>query len=76
MIIDLNEKYDVNPEWFEKQVKDALRIASPIVVEKLFLPRLCTLLSVYKVKDEAGAKEAAGQMKALIISSLIDEAME
>lgn len=76
MIIDLNEKCDVSPEWFEQQLKDALGIASPTVVEKLFLPRLCTLLSVYKVKNEAGAKEAAKRMKMLIDSSLIDEAME
>lgn len=76
MIIDLYEKYDVTPEWFEEQVKDALKIASPAVVEKLILPRLCTLLSVYKVKDEAGAKEAAERMKGLIDSPLIDAAME
>lgn len=51
MIIDLHEKYDVTPGWFEYQVRDALEIASLTVVEKLYLPRLCTLLSVYKVKD-------------------------
>lgn len=76
MIIDIQEKYDVNPEWFEEQMKDALGIASPSVVEKLCLPRLCTLLSVYKVKDETGAKEAVERMKALINSPLIDAAME
>lgn len=76
MVIDLHEKYDVNPKWFEEQLKDALGIASPSVVEKLFLPRICMLLSVYKVKDEAGAKEAAVRIKALINSSLIDTAME
>lgn len=76
MIIDLHEKYDVNPEWFEEQVKDALRIATPAVVEKLCLPHLCTLLSVYKVRDEGGAKKAAERMKALISSHLIDEALE
>lgn len=76
MIIDLHEKYDVNPEWFETQVKNALEITSPDVVGKLALPQLCTLLSVYKVKDEVGAKEAAEQMKAQIYSPLIDEAME
>lgn len=76
MIIDLHEKFDVSPEWFETQVKDALAIADAGVVEKLALPRLCTLLSVYKVKDEIGAKEAAERMKGLIDSPLIDAAME
>jgi hypothetical protein len=76
MIIDLHEKLDVSPSWFEEQVKDALKIADASVVEKLWLPRLCTLLSVYKVKDEAGAKEAVKLMKALIDSPLIDTAME
>lgn len=76
MIIDLHEKYDVNPECFEQQVREALEIASPAVVEKLCLPRLCTLLSVYKVKNETGAKKAAERMKALIDSPLIDASME
>ena len=76
MIIDLHEKYDVTLEWFEEQVKDALAVAAPEVVEKLFLPRLCTLLAVYKVRDEAGAKDAALRMKALVDSPLIDSAME
>lgn len=35
MIIDLHEKYDVTPGWFEYQVRDALEIASLTVVEKL-----------------------------------------
>ena len=76
MIIDIHEKYDVTPEWFEEQVRDALAIADASVVEKLALPRLCTILSVYKVKDEAGAKEAAVRMTSLINSPLIDAAME
>jgi hypothetical protein len=76
MIIDVHEKYDVNPQWFEEQVREALEMASSIVVEKIALPRLCTLLSVYKVKDETGAKEAAERMKVLIDSPLIDAAME
>ena len=41
MILTLNEKYDVTPEWFEAQVRDALEVGSPEVVEKLTLPRLC-----------------------------------
>ena len=51
-------------------------MTTPDVVEKLMLPRLCELLAIYKVRDEAGAKEAAELMKALVDSSLIDSAME
>ena len=76
MIIDLHEKYDVSPEWFEDQVRNALKAAHPSAVRELFLPRLCVLLSAYRVKDENAGKEAAARMKALIDSSLIDEAME
>lgn len=76
MIIDIHEKYDVEPAWFEKQVRDALEVTTPDVVEKLTLPRLCELLAIYKVRDEAGAKEATERMKALVDSSLIDSAME
>lgn len=76
MIIDLHEKYDVSPEWFEAQVKDALEVAEAPVVEKLTLPRLCALLSAYRVKDEVAGKEAAQRMKVLVNSTLIDEAME
>ena len=57
-------------------MKDALAIADASVVDKLWLPRICTLLSVYKVKDEAGAKKAAERIKKLIDSPLIDAAME
>ena len=76
MIIDLNEKYDVSPEWFESHLKNALTVAEPSVVEKLTLPRLCELLAVYRVNDNTGAKEAAKRMKALLDSKLIDAAME
>ncbi len=76
MILDLHEKYDVSPEWFETQVKNALRIASPDVVEKLALPRLCELLAVYRCQDETEAKKSVARMKALINSSQIDAAME
>ncbi|MBR4474938.1 MAG: hypothetical protein IKS55_15050 [Oscillospiraceae bacterium] len=76
MIIDIHEKYDVSPEWFEQQVKEALAVSDVGVIEKLVLPHLCTLLSIYKVKDEAGAKEAAERMKSSIDSPLIDAAME
>ena len=75
MIIDLHEKYYVSPEWFEEQVKTALSVADAAIVEKLSLPRLCVLLSAYKVKDEVAGKEAAAKMKALVNSPLIDEAM-
>ena len=76
MIIDLHEKYDVSPEWFETRVKEALAIADVSVVEKLALPRLCELLTVYRVSNEAEAREAADRMKELICSPLIDQAME
>ncbi len=76
MILDLHEKYDVSPEWFEKQLRAALEVTTADVVEKLILPRLCQLLAVYKVKDEDEAKEAAMRMKALVESPLIDNAME
>lgn len=76
MIIDVHEKLDVCPAWFEKQVRDALEVTTPDVVEKLKLPRLCELLAIYKVRNEDRAKEAAERMKALVDSSLIDSAME
>ena len=47
----------------ENDCRSALRIAGSNVVEKLSLPRLCELLTIYKVRDEEGAKEAAERMK-------------
>lgn len=76
MILDLHEKYDVSPEWFEEQLRVALEVTTADGVEKLTLPCLCELLAVYKVKDETGAKAAAMRMKALVESPLIDNAME
>ena len=67
MIIELQEKYDVSPEWFEEQAKrtDGWQV------------RLCELLTVYKLKDESGAKEAAKKMQAVgIDEKLIGTAME
>ena len=58
MIIDIHEKIDVSPEWFEEQVK---RDSNEAWVE-----RLSELLAVYRVKDEAGAAEAAERMKAAV----------
>ena len=52
MIITLSEKYDVSPEWFEEQAKR----------EDGWVDKLCELLSVYKVHDEAGAREAAKKL--------------
>ena len=67
MIIDLHEKYDVNPEWFEEQSKR----------EHAWEERLCELLAVYRVQDEAGAKLAAEKMKAAgVDEKLIEMAME
>ena len=66
MIIDLHEKYDVSPEWFEREAtRDG------------WAERLCGLLAVYKVQDEAGAKLAAEKMiSAGISEELIKMAME
>lgn len=54
MIIDLHEKYDVSPEWFEEQAKRT----------DGWDQRLCELLTVYKLNDHAGAEMAAEKMKA------------
>ena len=51
-------------------------MTTPAVVEKHTLPRLCELLAVNKVRDEARASEAAEGMKALVDSVLIDKTME
>ena len=67
MIIELHEKYDVSPEWFEEQAQRT----------DGWQERLCELLTVYKLKDEAGAKEAAEKMEtAGIDEKLIRTAME
>lgn len=58
MIIDLHEKIDVSPEWFEEQVKRDSKEA--------WIGRLSELLAVYRVKDEDGAAEAAERMKAVV----------
>ena len=66
MIIDINEKFDVSPEWFEEQAG-----------RDRWHEYLCQLLSVYKDKDEAGAKLAAEKMQtAGIDEKLIRTAME
>ena len=66
MIIEINEKFDVSPEWFEEQAgRDGWH------------KYLCQLLSVYKVKDEAGAKLAAEKILTVgIDAKLIRTAME
>lgn len=63
MIVDIHEKYDVSPEWFEEQSKRDPQVA--------WADCLCQLLSIYKVRDEAGAKLTAEKMKA----AGVDEAM-
>lgn len=69
MILDLHEKYDVDAAWFEEQSKRNAKDA--------WSEWLCELLSVYKVKDEAGAKEAAKKMIATgVDETLIKKAME
>ena len=66
MILDINMKLDVSPEWFEEQAgRDGWH------------EYLCQLLSVYKVNDETGAKLAAEKMlTAGIDAKLIRTAME
>lgn len=54
MILDINEKIDVNPRWFEEQAK-----RDPA---EAWSARLCELLSVYRVKDTVGAEDAAKRM--------------
>lgn len=69
MIVDLHEKYDVDPNWFEEQCK-----RDP---EEAWSERLCELLSVYRVKDIVGAEEAAEKMIAVgVDEALVKAAME
>lgn len=69
MIIDFHEKLDVSPEWFEEQSKRDPQVA--------WMDRICELLSVYKVRDEAGAKDAAEKMiKAGVNPEKVRAAME
>lgn len=66
MILDINMKLNVSPEWFEEQAR-----------RDGWHEYLCQLLSVYKVKDEAGAKLAAEKMLTVgIDAKLIRTAME
>ena len=66
MIIDLHEKIDVSPEWFEEQAK-----------RNGWAERLCQLLAVYKVHDRAGAEKAAEKMiEAGVDEKLVRAAME
>lgn len=51
MIIDMHEKYDVSPEWFEEQARRNPKAA--------WADRICELLSVYRVSDPSGAADAA-----------------
>ena len=67
MIIELHEKYDVSPEWFEEQAQRT----------DGWQERLCELLTVYKLKDEAGAKLAAEKLRQAGVSEeLIQRAIE
>lgn len=69
MIIDLHEKYDIDPQCFEEQARrDA---------KKAWEYRLCELLEVYRVHDQTGTEEAAEKMIASGISEeLVKAAME
>ena len=60
MIIDVHEKYDVSPEWFEEQA-----------LLDGWHEWLCHLLAVYKCVDVDGAREAARKM----IEAGVDEGL-
>lgn len=69
MIIELHEKYDVSPEWFEGQSK-----RDP---QQAWEDRLGELLAVYRVQDKAGAENAAEKMIASgLDAELIKAAIE
>lgn len=69
MIINVNEKIDITPEWFMEQSKRNSEVA--------WQERLCELLSVYKIHDEIGAHKAGEMLKkAGVNEELIHSALE
>ena len=69
MIIDIHEKYDVSPEWFEKEAARDPRQALEA--------RLCEMLAVYRVQNQAGAEKAAEKMIAAGVDrEMVRAAME
>ena len=60
MRVIVNEEYDLTPEWFEKQAK---RDPADAWQEKL-----CELLTIYRIHDEAGAMVVADKLLELGIS--------
>lgn len=69
MIINVNEQFDVSPEWFDKE--------SNRNGAEAWQKRLCELLSIYRLHDEDGAKKAGEIMKRNGIDEmLVDGALE
>lgn len=67
MILDIHEKLDVSPEWFEEQAKSKSGWAE----------RLCQLLAVYNLKDKDGARKASEKMIAAgVDKAFVDMALE
>lgn len=60
MIVTLNEKLDLSPEWFEEQAKRDPADA--------WQDRLCELLAIYRGHDETGAKQIAEKLTTLGIN--------
>ena len=68
MIIDYNEKLEIDVDWFEKQSKKDVTAWNEY---------LCRMLSVYKVRDEAGAVKAGKRMiEAGVNAELVNAALE
>lgn len=69
MIINVNEQFDVSPEWFDKE--------SNRNGAEAWQKRLCELLSIYKLHDEDGAKKDGEIMKSKgMYEAFVDEALE
>jgi hypothetical protein len=57
MIVTINEKFDLSPEWFEEQAK-----RNP---SDAWQDRLCELLTIYRGHDEAEARQIADKLLTL-----------
>jgi|GEM_PF-2979797 len=69
MQVTINEKYELTPEWFEAQAK-----RDPV---DAWQDRLCELLVIYRMHDEAEAREIAEKLLELGVSKdKIDIALE
>ena len=57
MIVTLNEKYDLSPEWFEEQAK-----RDPV---DAWQDRLCELLAIYRIHNAKEARSIADKLMEL-----------